>query len=104
LDHVFHPGLAQILSGTDRAEVVEGEGLGDIIDDSLHGDNLCLLVKLDDFSREDIPNPRVKPNQVASLKFGKHFGLQSVLQQYERCVMSLLTWWLHRSGVVPLPR
>ena len=27
-------------SNTHRAEVVEGEGLGDIIDDSLHGDHL----------------------------------------------------------------
>ena len=33
-------GILLVETVTHRAEVVEGEGLGDIIDDSLHGDNL----------------------------------------------------------------
>merc|ERR1712106_278613 len=82
LYHVLHPSLAQILSGSHRAEVVEGEGLGDIIDDSLHGDHLGLFVELDDLSREDISNPWVKPDQVSSFKFRKHFGVESHLQHY----------------------
>ena len=39
-NHVFHSSLAQVLPDPDWAEVVECECLVDIVDDSLHGDNL----------------------------------------------------------------
>ena len=72
-DHVLDSVGAQVLPDPHRAEVVEGERLGDVVDDRLDRDHLGSLVELDHLARQDVAHSRVEPDQVARLKLtGQH--------------------------------
>ena len=56
-----------------RAKVVEGKSLIDIVDDCLDGDDLSSLVELDNFSRQNVTDAGIEPDEVARMKLtGQH--------------------------------